>query len=131
MLQTLKNQGYEFPTSCIGILADLWSKDGQQQKDLGISLIKTKSSINKMLSMLIEEKLIVKKGISSDKRSKYIFLTQKGKKLRTIVDQHHECVNKKLLQKFTIEEIQMSKKVLGECFDLLIKTENEKSNTTK
>jgi DNA-binding MarR family transcriptional regulator len=131
MLSTLKKQGYDFPSSCIGILADLWSKDGQQQKELGTSLIKTKSSINKMLAILIEEDLIVKKGVNSDKRSKYIFLTQKGKDLRKIVDEHHTCVNNKLLQNFTKEEIQLSKKVLSECYDFLIKNENEQSINDK
>ena len=120
----LKVKGYDFPTSCIGILADLWSKDGVQQKDLGISLVKTKSTINKMVATLIAEKLIIKKEDKGDKRVRYIYLTQKGKDLQKIVEKYHDSLNQKLLQKFSAEEITLTKKLLEGCYEFL--AENKK-----
>lgn len=117
--QTLKSEGYNFPASCIGILADLWSKDGVQQKDLEISLVKNKSTINKMISYLISEKLIIKKEDRSDKRVRYIYLTQKGKDLQEVVINHHSRLNEILLSKFTKKEITLSKKILEQYYKLL------------
>jgi len=126
--QTLKSEGYDFPTSCIGILADLWSKDGVQQKDLEISLVKNKSTINKMISYLIDEKLIVKKEDIKDKRVRYIHLTKKGKSLQNIVRKHHDRLNEKLLKKFTQEEITFSKKLLQQCYLFLAENKEPLQN---
>jgi len=56
-----------FPSSCIGIMAELWQRDGLSQKELGTSLIKTKSSINKMLDALSQSGMIIKKRRKSNK----------------------------------------------------------------
>ena len=58
MTPKMKKEGFDFPISCIGIMADLWSKDGVTQKQLGSSMIKTKSSVTKMLESLESSKLI-------------------------------------------------------------------------
>lgn len=108
----LKEQGYDMPTSCIGLLADLWKKDGVTQKELGISLIKTKSSIAKMLSQLEEFELIVKKDDQSDKRNKLIFVTKKGKELQKVVFNRAEQLEADLLAEFSKQDITTAKKVL-------------------
>ena len=91
----MAEEGYKFPASCIGILADLWSKDGVNQKDLGISLVKTKSSINKMLTALEEEGFVVKKNDPSDGRGKLIFLTKKGREMQYVIERRGKEMEKK------------------------------------
>ena len=108
----MKANGQDFPVSCIGILADLWSKDGVTQKELGSSIIKTKSSITKMLEALEEDGMIIKKDDTNDKRKKLIFLTQKGKEFQFHVEERSANIEKKVLAKHTHEEIKIAKEVL-------------------
>ena len=108
----LKQKGHNFPTSCIGILADLWSKDGVTQKELGSSMIKTKSSVNKMLQALQEDGLIQKKDDPSDKRNKLIFLTTKGLEFRSMLEKKSTHYQKELKLQHSSEEIEIAKRVL-------------------
>lgn len=117
--QSIKDDGYQLPTSCIGVLADLWSQDGVNQKDLGVSLVKTKSSINKMLQDLERDNLITKQDNPSDGRGKLIFLTGKGRSMQTTIENHNAKLDSYLEQSFTVEEIATAKEVLSHLYDHL------------
>lgn len=112
----MEEMGYHFPPSCIGVMADLWSKDGINQKELGISLIKTKSSINKMLTALEESGMIEKKVDPNDARGRLIFLTQKGRDMQDVIVRKSLEMEKDLLANVKKEDIDKSKKVLAEMY---------------
>ncbi len=118
---SMEKDGHQFPVSCVGILADLWSKDGVNQKDLGISLVKTKSSINKMLTALEKERFIIKKDDPNDGRGKLIFLTKKGKGMQFIIENKGKEMEELLLSDCTKEEIRIAKKVLTKMYKKLYK----------
>lgn len=120
---------HPFPTSCVGILADLWSKDGVNQKELGISLVKTKSSINKMLLALELEGFIVKKDDPKDGRGKLIFLTDKGKQMQFMIEKKGKEMEELLLNDCTPEEVQIAKKVLTKMYKKLYKKVDENINS--
>lgn len=113
--------GHHFPASCVGILADLWSRDGVNQKDLGISLVKTKSSINKMLTALENEDFITKEDDPNDGRGKLIFLTKKGKEMQFIIEKRGREMDEMLLSDCSEEEIKIAKKVLSKMYIKLYK----------
>lgn len=119
MMPQLRAQGHNFPSSCIGILADLWMKDGISQRDLGISLIKTKSSITKMLAALEKAGLIIKELDKNDKRKHLIFLTKEGKELRSHVEQSSQDLEKELLSDLSKDEVAITKKVLTKYYKKL------------
>lgn len=102
-------------------MADLWCKDGVTQKELGMSLIKTKSSITKMLETLIRENLIYKGDHPEDKRNKLIYLTTKGRELQDIVSKQGKLMEKILLSEKTEKELQTSKMVLKTLYENLSK----------
>ena len=106
---SMEKDGHHFPVSCVGILADLWSKDGVNQKDLGISLVKTKSSINKMLTALEEEGLIVKKNDPNDGRGKLIFLTSKGKEMQYTIEEKGREMEAMLLSDCSEQEVKIAR----------------------
>lgn len=109
-------------------MADLWANDGVSQKDLGVSLIKNKSSINKMLSDLEKDNLITKKKDPDDARSKKIYLTEKGRKMQGIIQSKSRIIEEELLQDFTKAEIQIAKNVLGALYTQLYSKEETKAN---
>lgn len=112
MQPKMKAEGHDFPISCIGILADLWSKDGITQKELGSSMIKNKSSVTKMLEALEESELIEKREDETDKRKKLIFLTEKGHQFRKMMESKTLQYQTEILPNHTPEELEITKKVL-------------------
>jgi DNA-binding MarR family transcriptional regulator len=121
MGHTLAESNIHFPTSCIGILADLWAGDGINQKDLGVSLIKTKSSINKMLAALEDAKMIRKENDPNDKRGKLIYLTQHGKEMQTRIEKASLECDEMMSGEISKEEIEITKKVLSKYYERLLK----------
>ncbi len=112
MTPKMKKEGFDFPISCIGIMADLWSKDGVTQKQLGSSMIKTKSSVTKMLESLESSKLIEKNTDSADRRNKLIYLTAKGQGFKSLIQEKSAEYQLELLESHTQEELEITKKVL-------------------
>jgi len=108
----MKEMGYEMPPSCIGIMADLWKKDGVIQKELATALIKNKSAITKMLAILEKEGLIEKRIVKEDKRNKRIFLTKSGKELRFKIEARAAKMEKKFVGEHSAEDIETAKRVL-------------------
>ena len=108
----MKRHGFDIPSSCIGILGELWVKDGLNQKELGLSIIKNKSSINKMLQRMIEVGLIVKRKDEKDRRVTHIFLTKKGKELEGKINTSNVHMEKELISEHSPKEIETAKKVL-------------------
>lgn len=117
---SMEDQGIHFPTSCIGALADLWAEDGVNQKDLGVALIKNKSSINKMLASLETDGMITKKDDPNDKRGKLIFLTEKGKDIQKVIENASSCCDLKILETVSQEELDITKRVLGKYYEMLL-----------
>lgn len=115
----LQELSYDFPPSCIGILADLWQKDGVNQKELGVSLIKTKSSITKMIVALEEAGMIERVVDEVDGRHKKIYLTQKALEFKEKIERAKNEYDQLLLQKFSRKELDTSKKILKELYTLL------------
>jgi len=127
---SMAEDGHHFPVSCVGILADLWSKDGVSQKELGVSLVKTKSSINKMLTALENEEFIIKKDDPSDGRGKLIFLTQKGKEMQFTIEQKGKEMEALLLSDCTEEDVKIAKQVLTKMYKKLSKQVDNKIKST-
>lgn len=117
----MEAKGLQFPTSCIGILADLWANDGVNQKELGSSLIKTKSSINKMLTALESDGMITKENDPNDKRGKLIFLTKKGRAMQQEIESASTCCDENILDSITESELKTTKRVLAKYYEMLLK----------
>ncbi|MEL6124195.1 MAG: MarR family transcriptional regulator [Bacteroidota bacterium] len=122
--------GYHFPTSCIGILADLWQRDGIPQKDLAINLVKSKSSITKMLDALEEEAMISRTSSLQDKRSKLIYLTDRGKHFRCVLEASSEEQERKGLTEFSHQEITITKRVLAKMYINLVDAQRKAQHST-
>jgi len=117
--ELLKEHDIHMPHTCVGILAELWRKDGLIQKEIGMNNIKTKSSISSMLDSLEENALIYRKVNPNDKRNKRIFLTQKGKDFQTILEAKSKSAEVTLLTECTTDEIETCKRVLNSLYNNL------------
>ncbi len=66
------------------LMAVLWSKDGQKQKELQKVLLKDKATINSLVNYLLKNGFIDKEQDMVDKRSFIISLTSKGKTMQHV-----------------------------------------------
>ena len=123
----VERKGYDMPSSCIGVLADLWKNDGVTQKELGMSMIKNKSSVNKMLTTLESEDLIYKQDHPTDKRNKLIFLTENGKAMKEIITNAETESESVLLDGISESDINTAKMVLKVLYENLSKEIQSKS----
>ena len=65
----------------MGILADLYQQDGVRQQDLAMSSIKDKATITRSVRFLEKEELVIRTDDPTDRRTKRIYITTKGRQL--------------------------------------------------
>lgn len=109
----------EVPTQYMGVLADLWHKDGVRQQDLAISAIKDKATITRILKFLEERNIVVRISDETDRRNKRIYLTHKGKSLKTTLMPYAQSVVDQATCDIPEEDLQTCCRVLGQIYDTL------------
>jgi len=105
----------------IGILVDLWQKDGVRQQDLAISLIKDKGTIARALSAMESNDLVVRIPDERDKRNKRIYLTNKGKKMQSALKPLADSAIQKASAGISEEDMSVCKSVLQRMYENLQK----------
>lgn len=105
----------------IGVLVDLWVKDGVRQQDLAISIIKDKGTIARALTKLEQCNLLIRVPDEQDKRNKRIYLTHKGKELKGLLVPQAKEVVAEVLEDINEEDINTCKRVLAKMYEKLHK----------
>jgi len=103
------------------LLAVLWIKNHQKQKDLEHTLLKKKATINSLISYLIKSDFIEKNQDIVDKRSFIISLTKKGREIKQLtLPLAQQCIveAKKGIQ---ADDLETTLKVLNQIIDNLTK----------
>lgn len=122
--QVKMEKGFTFPNSCLGVLADLWAKDGIRQQDLADALIRNKSSINKMLVALEKDGLIKRVMDENDRRQNRIFLTRKGNAFKSYVTKRASLGEKIATAGLSAKDVETTKKVLHMIYENLLTDHN-------
>lgn len=86
------------------VLFELWETDGQRQIDLAEKLSIAPPTLNKIVSGMIESKLIERKRSEGDARSSRIYLTDVGRKIRFEVEQAWTQIESATLEPLTPAE---------------------------
>ena len=103
----------------MGVLSDLWKKDGIRQQDLAIALIKDKATIARTISYLEQKNILVRVADEQDKRTKRIYLTHKGKSLKQKLIPIAEATVEDALVGVSAEELNICNQVLGRIYENL------------
>jgi len=115
----LRELGLDIPHEHMVVMFMLWRKDGINQKEIVGDIIKDKSTITRGLHYLEKHNIIVRITDEKDKRSKKIFLTQKGKDMKKKVSPMMSEVNAAAAQSVTKKDLETCKKVLIQVFENL------------
>lgn len=103
----------------MGILVDLWMQDGLRQQDLVSSVIKDKGTIARALENLEKQGIVTRETDEADRRNKLIYLTPKGRKLKTVMLPHALSAMEEVLVNIPPEEVAICKKVLQRMYKRL------------
>ena len=99
------------------VMVCLWTKDGMRQQDLADKTLKDKTSLTYLIENLNKRGLVTRMEDKNDRRSKLIFLTDKGKELGKIAEPWVEELYKLASLKVTMNEIEESMKTVQKMID--------------
>ncbi len=100
----------------IGVLVDLWQKDGVRQQDLAISTIKDKATIARALDAMERQNLVVRVIDPNDKRNKRIYLTHKGREMKNTLLPIADAVTHEASEDISEDEMVICRKVLEKMY---------------
>ena len=98
--------------SHMGIMVDLWAKEGVRQQELAVSNIKDKATIARALRHMEQENLVVRVPDPNDKRNKLIYLTHKGREMRDTLMPFANSTVQEAIAELPEEEVNICRKVL-------------------
>lgn len=100
----------------IGIMVDLWTKDGVRQQDLAISVIKDKGTIARALNGLEQLGMVLRIPDEHDKRNKRIHLTPKGRDMRAKISPHAQSTVLAACAGISQKDMDTCKQVLAQMY---------------
>lgn len=109
------------------LLFQLWEKDGQTSNELGKRLLLDSATITGIIDRLEQNGLIERRTDANDRRTKLIFLTEKGKTLEKPLKRQMDEMNEEVLSGLRDEEIQWFKEIL---FNIGIKNKRKMGGKT-
>jgi len=99
------------------ILEALWIKNGVPAKEIGEKLVLDAATLSGVLDRLVSGDWITKAIDSDDKRIQRIYLTEKARNLRLDLVERRNRANTELMQKLTLEEKILLKRLLRDLQD--------------
>lgn len=94
------------------IMKMLWEKNGVSQQELADDLMKNKASITSLIENMEKKDLVSRKTNSFDKRSKMVFLTEKGKDIRLSIDDFFRKLTQDFVKSIDVGELNTTRNVL-------------------
>lgn len=95
------------------VLFELWKKDGQRQVDLADKLNLAPPTVNKILGGLLEGDFVVRERVEDDARSSRIFLTDRGREVRVLLEEKWAELEDETLMGLTDTETLVLKQLLS------------------
>jgi len=99
------------------ILEALWIKNGVAAKEIGEKLVLDGATLSGVLDRLVSGDWVTKEIDSEDKRIQRIYLTEKAKAMRPQLAGQRNRANTELMQKLSLEEKILLKRLLRDLLD--------------
>jgi len=102
------------------IIKYLWDRNGVSQQELANDLLKNKASITSLIENLEKREFVTRKTNAYDKRSKMVFLTEKGKNLRENINKLVQQTTGELTRGLDKDQLINAKEVLDKILNNLV-----------
>ena len=110
----VKELGLPITIEQIGIIFRLFFNPGTTQKDIAAYFCKDKTTIARIVGTMERNDLVVRLPSETDKRINLLYLTNKGKKLQSILIKVVLNTSEKAAKGISEEELKITKKVLNQ-----------------
>lgn len=117
--KNLKNSSIAISTEQWSILYQLWGKEGLTQQEISSNTFRDKTSITRLLNNLEQLNLVVRTPHHSDKRTKLVYLTKKGKDLKSESMNEADRTIKEALNGVNEDQLKTCQEVLQKVFNNL------------
>lgn len=117
--RNFKNVNIEISAEQWSILYQLWNKEGLSQQEIANNTFKDKPSITRLLNNMEKLNLVVRVPHQTDKRTKLIYLTKKGKDLKESSMEQADKTLKEALANLNEEEMNVCYEALKKVFNNL------------
>lgn len=117
--RNFKNVHIEISAEQWSILYQLWNKEGLSQQEIANNTFKDKPSITRLLNNMEKLNLVVRVPHQTDKRTKLIYLTKKGKDLKEKSMEQADKTLKEALENLTEAEMDVCYEALKKVFNNL------------
>lgn len=104
---TLSLKNYNITTEQWSVLLHLLENDGMNQRHLAEEVDKDQATLVRILDILEQKKLIVRKKCPEDRRSSLIYFTEEGKKLTSEIYPFIEDLLAKILNGITEDQLNL------------------------
>ena len=123
---SFEKKGYPITREQWVIMKILYDKNGVSQQDLADELMKNKASITSLIENMEKKGIVSRKTNSFDKRSKMVFLTEKGKDLRMEIDQHFQKITADFVNEIETSNLNQTKDTLEKILENLVTLKRKK-----
>jgi DNA-binding MarR family transcriptional regulator len=110
--QVFQARGYDITPEQWAVLNRLWEQDGLSQVELAERTFKDKPSTTRILNLLEQKGVVLRRRDAEDGRVMHVFLTKAGKDLKEKLIPCAEEVLVKSGQNLTKEEVSQFKQIL-------------------
>ena len=107
-----KLSSYGITSVQFGVLYFLWKKDGQLGSELGERLQMDSATVTGIIDRLEQGGFIERRLDSSDRRNRFVFLTEKGRLLEEPLSHKMDELDSELLSQYDEEKVQEFKQML-------------------
>lgn len=101
------------------VLDYLKDHNGASQKDIALACHIEPASLTSILGRMEEKGMIARKMLNGNRRSLYVFLTEKGRLLQQAVEKNFLSLEEKAFQGFSERERALLVKQLGQIYENL------------
>lgn len=110
--QRFREAGFDITPYQWVILYRLWEREGRNQSELAEVSLKDRATVTRILDVMEQRGLVVRKTDSSDRRTYNVFLTPLGKKLKTQLPRIVAAYLEEFTQGIDPQELAIAQRVL-------------------
>jgi DNA-binding MarR family transcriptional regulator len=116
LAQRFSEKGHVFSLDQWIVMMRLWVDDGQTQQSLATQSFKDKTSITRLIDTLERKDLVIRVPDKVDRRSKLIYLTNKGKQLQQELLPHAQDILNEAIEGIETQDLAIAEKVLNQIY---------------
>lgn len=116
LTKKFQDAGYDISYEQWSILIHLYRKDGRTQQDLARTAVKDKAAITRLINGLEKKNIVLRIPDRNDRRSKLVYLTNKGKEIKADLIAQVESMLREAEQGISYEEMERCRATLNKIF---------------